>query len=100
MQRKSPADQAGQNKYPAEILTVVSSKNSIKKKNFSTTQKPFNETDLDMELPGFEEVIKQTDEVLFPLWRDLALLLACLKIAEENKLKLREQLHIWRPFDV
>tara|TARA_E500000331_G_scaffold214021_1_gene205263 strand:- start:125 stop:388 length:264 start_codon:yes stop_codon:yes gene_type:complete len=41
MQRKSPADQAGQKIYPAEILTVVSSKNSIKKKNFSTTQKPF-----------------------------------------------------------
>ena len=41
MKRKSPADQAGQKIYPAEILTVVSSKNSIKKKNFSTTQKPF-----------------------------------------------------------
>tara|TARA_B100000965_G_scaffold397318_1_gene413680 strand:- start:796 stop:1089 length:294 start_codon:yes stop_codon:yes gene_type:complete len=85
---------------PALILSLETTTPTISKKSFSTSQKPFNETELDMELPGIEEVIKQTDDVLFPLWRDLALLLACLKIAKENKLKLREQLHIWRPFDV
>tara|TARA_R100001443_G_scaffold38673_1_gene52151 strand:- start:70 stop:333 length:264 start_codon:yes stop_codon:yes gene_type:complete len=41
MKRKSPADQAGQKTYPAEILPAVLNKNSIQKKNFSTTQKLF-----------------------------------------------------------
>ena len=41
MKRKSPADQAGQKTYPAEILPTVLNKNSIQKKNFSTTQKLF-----------------------------------------------------------
>lgn len=41
MQRKNPADQAGQKSKPAMILPTVLNKNSIQKKNFPTTRKPF-----------------------------------------------------------
>ena len=52
------------------------------------------------ELPGFGEVLKNTDAILHPVWRDLALIVAIKIIAEKNDLTLKEQLSIWRPFDV
>ena len=41
MTRKNPADQAGQNSKPEMILPILAVKNSIQKKSFSTTHKPF-----------------------------------------------------------
>ena len=55
---------------------------------------------MDDELLGFGEVLNQTDEILYPAWRDLVLIVAVRIIAEQNDLTLKEQLHVWRPFDV
>ena len=55
---------------------------------------------MDDELLGFGEVLKQTDAILHPAWRDLVLIVAVKIIAEQYDLTLKEQLHVWRPFDV
>ena len=55
---------------------------------------------MDQELPGFGEVLKDTDAILHPVWRDLVLIIAIKIIDKENDLNFKEQLHVWRPFDV
>ena len=40
------------------------------------------------------------DQALKPAFRELALLFACNQIAKSRQLSIREQLHLWRPFDV
>ena len=40
------------------------------------------------------------DQVLKPAFQELALLFACNQIAKSHQLSIREQLHLWRPFDV
>ena len=52
------------------------------------------------ELPTFGEVLIDLDQRIKPAWDLLLLIYACKKVAETNDLALREQLHIWRPFDV
>ena len=51
-------------------------------------------------LPGFDEVIRDVDYCLRPIFIELVLLVAIQQVAQERGLTLREQLHIWRPFDV
>ena len=45
-------------------------------------------------------VLIDLDKSIKPAWDLLLLIYACKKVAETNDLALREQLHIWRPFDV
>ena len=51
-------------------------------------------------LSGFAEVIWDVDYCLGPFFIELVLLVAIQEVAKERGLTLREQLHIWRPFDV
>ena len=51
-------------------------------------------------LSGFAEVIRDVDYCLRPFFIELVLLVAIQQVAQERGLTLREQLHIWRPFDV
>ena len=51
-------------------------------------------------LPGFAEVLRDVDYCLRPIFIELVLLVAIKEVAKERGLTLREQLHIWRPFDV
>ena len=51
-------------------------------------------------LSGFAEVIRDVDNCLRPIFFDLVLLVAIQEVAKERGLTPREQLHIWRPFDV
>ena len=51
-------------------------------------------------LSGFAEVIWDVDYCLRPFFIELVLLVAIQQVAQERGLTLREQLHIWRPFDV
>ena len=53
-----------------------------------------------MELPTYGEVVKATDDILSPGWRDLVIIFACKQLLNTEELTLKEQLHIWRPFDV
>ena len=53
-----------------------------------------------MELPTYGEVVKTTDEILYPAWRDLVIIYACKQLLKTEELTLKEQLHTWRPFDV
>ena len=48
----------------------------------------------------FAEVLLDIDGLLRPILVELVLLVAIKQIAQERKMTLREQLHIWRPFDV
>ena len=49
---------------------------------------------------GFAEVLLDIDGFLRPIFVELVLLVAIKQVAQERKMTLREQLHIWRPFDV
>ena len=49
---------------------------------------------------GFAEVLLDIDGLLRPIFVELVLLVAIKQVAQERKMTLREQLHIWRPFDV
>ena len=51
-------------------------------------------------LPSFAEVIRDIDYCLRPVFVELVLLVAIQEVAKERGLTLREQFHIWRPFDV
>ena len=51
-------------------------------------------------LSGFAEVIWDVDYCLRPFFIELVLLVAIQEVAKERGLTPREQLHIWRPFDV
>ena len=51
-------------------------------------------------LSGFAEVIWDVDYCLRPFFIELVLFVAIQEVAKERDLTLREQLHIWRPFDV
>ncbi len=50
--------------------------------------------------PGFGEILTDIDNALEPSWTQLAVICACKEIAKQNDLTLKEQLHLWRPFDV
>jgi hypothetical protein len=54
----------------------------------------------EMELPTYGEVVKTTDEILYTAWRDLVIIIACKQLLNTEELTLKEQFHIWRPFDV
>ena len=51
-------------------------------------------------LPGFAEVLRDVDGFFRPVFIELVLVVAIHQVAQERGLTLREQLHIWRPFDV
>ena len=51
-------------------------------------------------LPGFAEVIRDIDYCFRPFCTEHVLFVAIQHVAQERGLTLREQLHIWRPFDV
>ena len=51
-------------------------------------------------LPGLAEFLRDVDYCLRPIFIELVLLVAIQEVAKERSLTLREQLHIWRPFDV
>ena len=53
-----------------------------------------------MELPTYGQVVKKTDAILYPAWRDLVIIYACRQLLKTEDLTLSEQLKIWRPFDV
>ena len=53
-----------------------------------------------MDLPTYGEVLKKTDGILYPVWRDLVIIFACKQLLNTEELTLKEQFHIWRPFDV
>ena len=53
-----------------------------------------------LNLPGFDLILYDTDELIRPRFYELVILFAVRKIAQKNDFSLREQLHIWRPFDV
>ena len=54
----------------------------------------------EMELPTFGEVVKSTDEILYPVWRDLIIIYLIKKLLDKEELTLKEQFHVWRPTDV
>ena len=53
-----------------------------------------------MELPTYGEVLKTTDEILYPAWRNLVIIYACKQLLKTEELTLKEQFHTWRPMDV
>ena len=53
-----------------------------------------------LNLQGFDLILNDTDELIRPRFYELVILVAVSKIAQKSDFSLREQLHIWRPFDV
>ena len=53
-----------------------------------------------MELPTYGEVLKTTDEILYPAWINLVIIYACKQLLKTEDLTLEEQFHTWRPMDV
>ena len=51
-------------------------------------------------LSSFAEVPLTVDGLLKPHFIEIVLLMAIQQVAQKRNLTLREQLHIWRPFDV
>ena len=51
-------------------------------------------------LSSFAEVLRDVDGFFRPVFIELVLVVAIQQVAQERGLTLREQLHIWRPFDV
>jgi len=51
-------------------------------------------------LSGFGEVLLTVDGLLKPLLIEIVLLVAIQQVAQKRNPPLREQLHIWRSFDV
>ena len=73
---------------------------SDKKKAPSDQQESEFELLNSLALSGFAEVLLDVDGLLRPIFVELVLLVAIKQIAQERKMTLREQLHIWRPIDV
>ena len=71
-----------------------------KKKAPSDQQESNYELLNSLTLYGFAEVLRDVDVFLRPVFIELVLLVAIQQVAQERGLTLREQLHIWRPFDV
>ena len=71
-----------------------------KKKALKDPQESNNELLNTLAQNGFAEVLLDIDGLLRPILVELVLLVAIKQIAQERKMTLREQLHIWRPFDV
>ena len=71
-----------------------------KKKAPSDQQESNNELLNTLDQNGFAEVLLDIDGFLRPIFVELVLLVAIKQVAQERKMTLREQLHIWRPFDV
>ena len=53
-----------------------------------------------LNLSGFDLILHDVDKFIRPRFYELVILVAVSKIAQKNDFSLREQLHIWRPFDV
>ena len=53
-----------------------------------------------LNLSGFDLIIHDVDKFIRPRFYELVILVTIKAIAQNNDLSLREQLHIWRPFDV
>ena len=53
-----------------------------------------------LNLSGFDLIIHDVDKFIRARFYELVILVAIKAIAQNNDLSLREQLHIWRPFDV
>ena len=53
-----------------------------------------------LNIPEFDLILYEADEFIRPRFYELVILFAVSKIAQKNDFSLREQLHIWRPFDV
>ena len=51
-------------------------------------------------MKSYVQIKAQVDKTYEPLLKELAILLAVKKVARLRGLTLKEQLHIWRPFDV
>ncbi len=51
-------------------------------------------------MESFVQIKAQVDKTCEPLLKELVILLAVKKVASQRGLTLKEQLHIWRPFDV
>ena len=53
-----------------------------------------------LNISGFDLILHDVDKFIRPRFYELVILVALKAIAQRNDLSLREQLHIWRPFDV
>ena len=71
-----------------------------KKKALEGQQESNHELFNSLGLSGFAEVLLSVDGLLKPLFIEIVLLMAIQQVAQKRNLTLREQLHIWRPFDV
>ncbi len=71
-----------------------------KKKAPSDQQESNYELLNSLALSGFAEVLRDVDGFFRPVFIELVLLVAIQEVAKERGLTPREQLHIWRPFDV
>ena len=71
-----------------------------KKKALEGQQESNRELFNSLGLSGFAEVLLTVDGLLKPLFFEIVLLVAIQQVAQKRNLTLREQLHIWRPFDV
>ena len=71
-----------------------------KKKALEGQQESNRELFNSLGLSGFAEVLLTVDGLLKPLFIEIVLLVAIQQVAQKRNLTLREQLHIWRPFDV
>tara|TARA_Y100001968_G_scaffold314816_1_gene340652 strand:- start:379 stop:594 length:216 start_codon:yes stop_codon:yes gene_type:complete len=53
-----------------------------------------------LNLSGFDLILHDVDKFIRPKFYELVILVAIGEIAQKNGFSVREQLHIWRPFDV
>ena len=71
------------------------------KKNAPSDQQESNKELLDsLALLGISQLLQELNGITRTILIEILLLITVKKIAEQNDLTLREQLHIWRPFDV
>ena len=71
------------------------------KKNAPSDQQESNKELLDsLALLGIGQLLQELNGITRTILIQILLLITVKKIAEQNDLTLREQLHIWRPFDV
>ena len=71
-----------------------------KKKALEGQQESNHELLNSLGLSGFAKGLLTVDGLLKPLFIEIVLLMAIQQVAQKRNLTLREQLHIWRPFDV
>ena len=72
-----------------------------KKKSLADNEAPRGKETLNsLALSNFAEVLRDVDGFFRPVFIELVLVVAIHQVAQERGLTLREQLHIWRPFDV